>query len=309
MHHHYTPKKNTKMKCYYFRRVFAVSALLAVVLLAGTHSSAQNQFGNFVNVGGVNYNGYNYYLIMMNRNGEHVKAKYFAVRDASGNVWQKYNAWQANKAIITYASGAYSTDYSDNGIPVGLTIQDGTVINRNLEDGKLDGLVIVYATGGVVATNLKEGNLVVDGNRTFNLRGNPGDLNDFMTWAQTNRATVFQTHLLAYRNHFLVSSTNSATNVAGPRRFLVVGTDANKNIIHVIVHCPEQCTLYNGARNAFDMLQARLGMTIIWMINLDTGGKNISRCYKDKNNRDDYTEFRGDVNLSEATNLIAYYIE
>ena len=285
-------------------------ALLVVALLGDAKTSAQNPFGNFVNVGSAPYNGHNYSLIIMNRSGEHVKAKYFAVRDAAGNVWQKYNQWQSNKIIVTYAAGAYSTDYTDAGIPVGLTMQDGAIINKNIEKGRLDALVIVYATGGVVATNLKEGNLTLDGKpRNYNLRGNDFDMNDFINWAQTNKATVFQTHLLAYRNQFLVSSINAPTTVQGPRRFLAVGKDANNNTIHVIVHCPEQCTIYNGAKNAFDMLQSQLGLNIIWMINLDTGSKNISKCYKDRSNQDDWAEFRGPVPLSEATNLIAYYIE
>ena len=285
-------------------------ALLVVTLWGDTKTSAQNPFGNFVNVGSVAYNGHNFSLIIMNRSGEHVKAKYFAVRDAAGNVWQKYNQWQSNKVIITYASGAYSTDVTDTGIPVGLTMQDGTIMNRNIEMGKLDGLVIVYATGGVVATNLKDGNLRLDGKpRPYNLRGNSIDMNDFIVWAQANKATVFQTHLLAYSNQFLVSPTNSSNNVQGPRRFLAVGKDANGNTIHVIVHCPEACILYNGAKSAFDMLQSQLGLNIIWMINLDTGSKNISKCYKDRANQDDWAEFRGNVSISEATNLIAYYIE
>lgn len=294
------------MKQFYLRLIM----VLGIVALSNNRTAAQSSFGNLVNVGSISYNSFTYSLIIMNRSGERVKAKYFAVSDASGNVWQKYNQWQANKVIITYASGAYSTDYTDNGIPVGLTMQDGVIINRNIVSEKLDALVIVYATGGIVVTNLTEGNLSLDGlSRNYNLRGNALDMNDFLWWAQQRSATVFQTHLLAYRNQFLVSPGNSSSNVQGPRRFLAVGKDASGNIIHVVVHCPQSCTLYNGAKNAFDMLQARLGLNITWMINLDTGSKNISKCYKDRSNTDDWTEFRGTVPLSQATNLIAYYFE
>jgi hypothetical protein len=266
-------------------------------------------FDNAANVRALNYNGNTFYLLVMSRAGNHIKAKYFAFKDAYGNVPQKYASWEANKYIITYASGAYSTDWSTNGVPVGLTMENGNIINRNLEYGKLDGFIIVYATGGVVATNLKDADLTLDGlPRKYDLRGNSIDLNDFITWAQNKQATVFQTHLLAYRNQLTVYSNASSGTGVQTRRFLAVGKIGN-DIVHVIVQCPFACTLYNGASSAFGMLENQLGMNVTWMINLDTGGKDISKCYKDKNNLTDWTEFRGPIALSEAINLIVYYYE
>ena len=43
---------------------------------------------------------------------------------------------------------------SVNTKPVGLTIDNGNIVNGALTN--MDGLVIVYATGGVVVSNLEE---------------------------------------------------------------------------------------------------------------------------------------------------------
>ena len=69
----------------------------------------------------------------------------------------------------------------------------------------MDGLVIVYPHGGIAVSNLKERNLKLSGgnanpNKYYDLRGSSSDLYQFKEWAKSQRATVFQTHLLAWND-------------------------------------------------------------------------------------------------------------
>ncbi len=73
--------------------------------------------------------------------------------------------------------------------PVGLTIDNGIPVTRTLITKKMDALAIVYAAGGsgggIVVTNLADGDLTLKGSgidekRKFNLRKSDDDLDDFM---------------------------------------------------------------------------------------------------------------------------------
>ena len=282
------------------KRLFFATLLL---LSISVDSFSQN-YNGYVIIKTFDNDGCTYHFSIMNRTADHIKAKYFAHTQNGVLVPQRYDEWQKTKNVVAYASGAYMTS---SGIPEGLTIDNGIMVNNSLVYNKMDGLIIVYATGGIVATDLRDGDLTLDGNsRKYNLRGSAIDLSDFITWSRNNQATVFQTHLLAYRNKFMVAT--NAASLSAERRILVVGHDLSNNVVHIIVNIPSKSTIYNSAANVYNIIiQRNMLKDIVFMINLDTGMRDIARCNNGLGNY--YTDFEGKVSLNQAINLIAYYYE
>lgn len=284
----------------------------ALIILSSSFIPSSNGYPeDYVTVGSRDLNGYSYKTLTLKRgeSGKRIKAKYFASKDHSGkSVPERYKSWSYSKKIIAVTSGTYMSDLNaDYGKPKGLTIDNGTVVNKNLEDW--DGLVIVYATGGVVASNLKEKNLVVQGGsiggKKLDIQGNYFDKANFITWCQDNKATVFQTHLLAFNNNLLVGS-NCKDNPR-ERRFLAVGYDEDGKLVHIIVNAPEAANLYNSSKRVMSFLQETYYMNIEWMVNLDTGAQDVFKLYNSDGTLNKY--IHGRMDISNADNLLVYYYE
>ncbi len=269
---------------------------------------------NYVEVTTSVYNNEKFIMINMKREGERVKAKYFAAKDAYGNnVFKRFTEWSKNKNIILLAGAAYFTgtppSYYD-AVPFGLTIDDGVLVNENMPAKGYDGLAIVYATGGIVCSNINDGNLLIKGkcnpnNKTLDVR-NAWGRKEFINCAKEQSATVFQQHLLVYANEFKISSNSSPEK--RERRFLAVGKDENGILVHTIVDYPTYTTLLDGAQKVYKFLKDYKGMKeIIFMINLDTGAQNVFRIY-DKTGKI-RTDIKGVVEPENAVNLLVYYYE
>ena len=257
------------------------------------------------------YNNEKFIMINMKRDGQKVKAKYFAAKKNGDNVFKRFTEWSKNRNIILLTGAAYWTGSSYNdAVPFGLTIDDGELVNRNMPPKGYDGLAIVYATGGIACTNINDGNLIIKGscnpnNDPMDVR-NSSDLQDFIGCAKEQKATVFQQHLLVYKDVFKISSNSSSE--PRERRFLAVGKDQNGKMVHTIVHYPTYTTLLEGSKKVYDFLKSYKGMQeIIFMINLDTGAQDVFRIYdKAGNIRND---IKGKVDPEQAVNLLVYYFE
>lgn len=271
---------------------------------------------NYVQISTVRYEGNAYNVIYMDRGGSNkrIKAKYFAAADFNGNsVADRYYKWAKGKNIICASSGTYmnSFDVTKAGTKTeGLTVDNGILVNKELKTAVMDALVIVYATGGVVATDLKEKNLKVQGGNIsgipLDLRGNSLHKNGFITWSQDNQATVFQTHLLAYDNKLKVSSYNSK-KTERERRFLAVGKDEDGHLIHCIVHSTTHTSLYDGSNRVLNFLNNFKDMEVIFMVNLDTGAQDVLKVFNsDGSVRND---IKGALDIDKAANLLVYYYE
>lgn len=262
---------------------------------------------NFIQISSVSEKNYTYKMVYMNRGGSknRIKAKYFAA-PGNSSVPQRYLNFSQNKSMIVVSSAGYM---DDSGTPVGLTIDNGNLVNRNL--ASFDGLIIVYATGGIVATDLRKGDLTLQGSgilkgRKFDIRNNWTDRNDFIKWAQEQEATVFQTHLLIYKNQLSIA-TNSDP-VKRERRFLAVGKDKTSgDLCHVMLNLPEYTSLYDGTVRAKKFLNDTGNMDITFLINLDTGYQDVCFLY----NKDASVNklIHGQQALGSAVNLLAYYYE
>lgn len=297
---------------FYFNLILIAILLFTTSLkpIEKTDPTAQCYDPNYVEISNVSYKNEIYSVVMMRRDGNRIKAKYFAAPDYNGNnVYQRYLNWSRSSGnIVLVSSGTYMDDKQT---PVGLTIDNGIPVNQTLVNEKMDALAIVFATGGIVVSNLKEGDLSVSGggvdpNRKFNLRRSTTDLQDFMDWATSQEATVFQTHLLVYKNALVISSYNSAP-APRERRFLAVGKDEDGKLVHVIVHCPQNASLYDGSRKVLDFLNNFKDIEVTFMINLDTGAQDVfelhnSDCSVNK-------VIKGKQELNTAANLLSYYFQ
>ncbi len=292
---------------------------LCVVLFLGLISfsfvssiSGYNQ--SFVQISTVKNGADQYKLVYMQRgaSGKRIKAKYFAANDPYNNttVPNRYRNWKSSgKQIICATSGTYMDNLTaSRATPVGLTIDNGVVVNRSLAN--FDGLVIVYATGGVVATNLEDKNLTVQGGSIsgipLDIRGNAYHREQFIKWCEDNEATVFQTHMLAYKNQLKISSYNSSKD-SRERRFLVVGTDENGQVVHCIIHSPQYTTLYEGSKRALSFMNDFKDMNVIFMVNLDTGAQDFFDLYNSDGTLNN--TITGQKSVNDTRNMLVYYYE
>ena len=175
----------------------------------------------------------------------------------------------------------------------------------------MEGLVIVYPNGGIAVSNINEGNLKLSGggvstNRTYDLRKS-ADLTIFKKWAKSQRATVFQTHLLAWDNQLNFKYNHNTKPAKRERRFLAIGYAPNGDVMHYIVHKPDYYSLYAASSKVLDFLKVRKKMKVIALLNLDTGMQNVCRVYTKSGQINNMVV--GTTKIDEAENLLVYYFE
>ncbi|MEM1321551.1 MAG: hypothetical protein AAGG75_14940 [Bacteroidota bacterium] len=241
--------------------------------------------------------------IHLARRSQKVKAKYFAFENHD-NVYERYQEWKQNKKIILMCAGAFTS--GDNSKPVGLTVDNGQIVNRNIEND-MDGLVVVYATGGIVASDLEKEPGIYLGSLKKKL--NPlqsRDRYEFLDWAEEEDATVFQTQLLVFKNDLRVY-TEGRTETAS-RRILALAQDQSGNLQHIVFNIRSEVFLYDISKEIYDHLQ-RENMKVIVMLNLDTGSYDILQVFDESGDRIQGIHGDRDIRPSKATNLVAYYYD
>jgi len=259
------------------------------------------------------YNGDNYDYIIMKREGNKIKTKYFAENFQS--VENEYNSFKIGKKIVCYAAAGYLKGQYDQ--VENLTIENGVILERNIPTDKFDALVIVYASGGVVVSDLRKRNLRLQGggapDRNLDIRLNAWDRQAFYDWCKTESATVFQTHLLAHDGQFILpqnADTKSPNAGKRLRRFLIVGKDNNGKLKHLIINSRSDVYLREGALKCFNFTREILGLNVSFMINLDTGAQNVFGVFKKDGSK--FSGIKEDSNtlpLNKAHNLLVYYYE
>jgi len=280
-----------------------IASFIAIVCLMNIQGKGQCYSEDFVEVSSVKSRSDTYDIVTMKRSGKRVKAKYFAAKDYNGNsVYKRYLNWKnSNPNVILISSGTYM---NRNRKPIGLTIDNGEIVNESLIPGAMDALVIIYATGGIAVSNLDEGNLRVNGiNRSLDIR-NSSDLYDFKLWAKENEATVFQTHLLVFDNRLTIDRITSSSTPR-ERRFLAVGKNDEDEIVHTIVYNPAYTSLYDGSKKVKEFLNDFMDIDVIFMINLDTGYQDVFQLYN--SDCSENGSMKGETAPEIAVNLLAYY--
>lgn len=290
---------------------------MSFILLSFTGDNSYDP--SLVEISTTTYNSDKFIMVSMKRDGNHIKAKYFAATDPYSNktVPQRYKTWSIGKNIVAYSSGTYMTacDQYLNPNPVGLCIDDGVIVNNNLSND-LGGLVIVQKTGGIVTTRLKDGNLLLktnSGDKIVDIKNNSFDKVFFKNWAKENEATVFQAHLLVYKDNLDLSNCRTGTCLnKASRRFLAACIDQNDKVIHTIVHCITETTLYDGTKKAFTFLKEFKDVKqVVFMVNLDTGCQNVFTLYKPDGSEKNIKSLGNwpFYDITQAVNLLVYYYE
>lgn len=244
------------------------------------------------------------HAIWISRKSKQVKAKYFAHQLYGNSVYDRYKSWRPGKDVVLMTSGAYtSKDYIK---PVGLTVDNGEIVNNKYHDS-MDGLVIVYATGGIVVSNVEDGDLSLKslGDEDIDVKESV-QRRRFLSWAEEETATVFQTHLVIYKNRLQFKSDNGAK---AKRKLLVLAKTADGDLFHVLIYSKERLyTLYEIAQGILNYMGS-MNMNVIAAINLDTGmfdiigtGEGAKDCKGNfitgtKNNRE------------QMTNLLSYQFD
>jgi hypothetical protein len=285
------------------------------VFIFGNLASAQYD-ASLVKTTTLVYEGDEFQVIQLSRSKDRIKVKYFAAKDFVNNksIYQRFNEWKMGRNVVLFSSGTYMDDYSPYAKPVGLTMDQGVMVNERLETNRLDALVIVYATGGIVVTNLKDGNLnyINQGSKVSANLNNSLQRAGFINWAKENAATVFQTHLLVYDNTLKLTdplySNCTSCKEKRERRFLAAVKDSEGKIYHVIVNNLNQSnSLYQATQKTLKYLNEMEDFQVVFMINLDTGAQDVFQFYK--NNGSPHPILKGTKDLATAVNLLVYYFQ
>ena len=257
--------------------------------------------------------------IWLSRKSKKVKAKYFA---SGSNVAGRYKSWSSTKTIVTYCSGAFADNLIDKYTsigsidPVGLNVDNGIIVNK-IVDPNMDAIVIVQATGGIVVSNIKDGNLTLyyeetsfNGQKISKSRivdlSNVKDKDFLLNWAVSENATIFQTHLLAYSNELKLNKFR-ARKKHRERRLLGLIKDRNNVLYHVIFNLPNNHYLGDISDSILRYIRDQRGMELIALLNLDTGRYDILRFYNEDGTF--MPDIVGQRPLEDAINLIVYYYD
>ena len=269
---------------------------------------------DYVQISSVSHEGEEYKVIYMKRKDYRVRAKYFAYKLGGNNVYYRYNDWKTSKDVIMLSSGTYMDSEQDEyGTKswnlVGLTIDQGKIVNEKIERGRMEGLVIVYPHGGIDVFNISDGNFKLkdnNGERSFNLLTYNG-LTYFKKWAVQMRATVFQTHLLAWNNELNFKTNYYTKPNKRERRFLAIGESYKGEKIHCIIHKPEFQSLYESSNKVLNFLRKRKRMKVLALLNLDTGMQDVCEVYTKSGALNNM--IKGHTNIQNAQNLLVYYFQ
>lgn len=275
--------------------------LFILAFLLVFSAEAQNYLGGLYQISTNSYNGKQYTLFSFSRQGNKLKAKYFVRNPKSLTSLQ-------GKKILFVCSGAFSVNWDPNSPPIGVCVDKGMIINRNV-DTQMDGLVVVYnggaQMGGVVVSNLDKEPINVGAGadkKSFWIKNNDGDKIQFLNWAKTEEATVFQTQLMYSTKGYEFPLNKLSNGNPAERRFLAI-CKINGSVQHVIVNAPQSDHLNQSAKNVVEMLQSS-GYEIFGLLNLDTGGRNYMAAYNDKG-----SIVQSNGKIEDAINLVIYYAD
>ena len=265
----------------------------------------------FVEITNTTYQGSKYNVVWMKKgeSNNKINARYFSNQTTTQTVHERFQSWADQKKVICYSSGTYMDALkktSSTGL-IGIAVDNGNVQNESVVKNGLDALVIVYATGGIACSNLSKKNLSVKAIRNgakLDIRGNDWHKQEFIKWAKSDKATVFQTHLLAMDTKLNVASNGSST--LAKRRFLAVVNDEDGKLVYAMIHDSNPSSLYESSNKIFKYLtDEREVSKIHWMINLDTGAQDVFGIYYPNGSRN--PNINGNIPITNARNLLVFH--
>ena len=230
----------------------------------------------------------------------YVKANYFAYQ----NVPQKYANYKRKQKVVLAATGGFTNDKKQ---PEGLTVERGSIVNAVLMPDR-DGIVIVQRNGGIRVINLKRKRiqLPVGKGRPLEIQNPLHSLiaySQLLSWCKTQRATLFQTQLLAYGNKLLIDPGKAPSQFRERRLLAGVRDLSNGNLHHVVFNVKAQHGLADLSQEVFNML-GRRNKKVEFLLNLDVGSYNIMQLHDQRGRM--LHDVKGPVDVNKATNLIVW---
>jgi hypothetical protein len=242
--------------------------------------------------------------IWISRSERKINAKYFAYKQFGKSIHDRYQEWKDGKKLVLSCSGAYTYSKREE-YPTGITVDNGNIVNRSIRDD-MDALVLVYATGGIAVSDLDDGDLYLGSlQKRVNIRER-NDKYEFLSWAEEEQATVFQSHLLAYTNKLRIGEESDDDRAH--RRILTLVKNEEGELFHVIFNIREDVALYDISYTLFHYLRNKKN-EVIAMVNLDTGAYDILEVYDEENDKIEGIHGDRSFSIRKATNLITYYYE
>jgi len=205
-----------------------------------------------------------------------------------------------------YTSGGY-VDY--NNFPVGLTIEHGILVNKNLE--RFNGLVGKTINNFVHIYDLSEKFIDImfySYKNKCDLK-NVADFKEFIGGMSDCESSIFQTHLLYYKDVNFVDSIG-ANKSRRNRLFLakVKSTTTNLEQLVVIDLKDTYGTLKECVTFTLNVLQDERRNKIEWIINLD-GGYDYCLNVFNLESQQSIIQKRSKKELCEQGQLLVYFYE
>lgn len=202
--------------------------------------------------------------------------------------------------VLVAMTGGFTNNYRK---PEGLTIDRGQVINAVLMHDR-DALVMVEAGGGIRVINLKRSTITLPGvGQIANPREDLVAFSRLIQWCQQNRATTFQTQLLAFADEILIDPSRASGKLAERRLLALVSHKKTGEVRHIIFNMRKPHSLFDLTRKAFHVLKVR-DLKIEALLNLDTGGQDVIELYDER--RRVVSEVEGRLGTGQTTNLLVY---
>lgn len=233
--------------------------------------------------------------------------KYFAVR-----AYDEYQKWKSDKEVLLLTTGAFSNEWEENAKPIGLCLDQGRVLNR-VPVKDMDALVVIENKGDqlgeirvidldhdLVSATFHDGSELVCNPRD----GSLFDRIKFISIAEKEQQTIFQTQLLYSRKYGENFGDLDYGNKA-ERRFLVIGRK-NGRQTRIVVDLPQPEKLNRAAHNAVDALR-EYGVSIDYLLNLDTGNRNLLYVNEGKGLQKIIQSDSQYGSLERSTNLLVFY--
>jgi len=225
----------------------------------------------------------------------YVKAEYFAYQ----NVYEKFANIKKKESLILATSGGYTNSKLQ---PEGLTVEDGIIVNATIMHDR-HGLVIIEKNGGIRILNLKNDSFLLPygGPKINNPLKDLIAFSKLLSWAKGKRATLFQTHLLAFSDKVLISPVFAKSQIRERRILALCSDNKTKKVHHIIFDVTSPFSLAKISLDIFSLLKKR-NKKVEGLLNLDVGSYNILQVYDTKEN----VILFGPISINSATNLIVY---
>ena len=297
------------------RQFLFITALLLTSLI-----HAQSYYNGRFTIETYSYGDRDFTLYDMSRasidsSGAKIGVKYFAT-----NSYDRLTEWKRDKEILLITSAGYMDGWNANAKPVGLSVDDGQIINRSASFD-MDGLVLFYNVapqkGGISIFDMdkKYVNLEYPAKsgsyQLFDPRDNITDRSKFLNVAVELGLSVLQTHFVYSEKKTQEENfENIYQGNERERRYLAI-TIKDNDVHHIVIDVPDAIKLLEGANDTKNILEY-LGHKVIYILNLETGNVNFLRSSTDGqitnlNEQNGLTQREAQL-LQDWGNYIVWYI-